>query len=148
MVNSGKNLETLSADELVNASRLLKRRKRHIEAPAAFRVECRTNQVQRPRHPAIHSRDVRGLALVERTTPQIYIRDVRVLALVERTSFEIRIGNWRDAMHDGRYSRMTLFTMDAIYQEKTSEHRLSPGDPELPQKNTHFYHTFETSAFS
>jgi hypothetical protein len=78
----------------VNASRLLKRQKRHIEAPAALRVECRTNRVQRPRHAAIHSRCLRGLGLVERTSSQIYVR---------------RIGNWMDAMHDARCSRWTLF---------------------------------------
>ena len=56
----------------MNASRLLKRQKIHIEAPAALRVECRTNQVQRPRHPAIRSRNLRGLrGLVERTSSQI-----------------------------------------------------------------------------
>ncbi len=78
----------------MNASRLLKRQKRHIEAPAALRVECRTNRLQRPRHAAIHSRCLRGLGLVERTSSQIYVR---------------RIRNWMDAMHDARCSRWTLF---------------------------------------
>jgi hypothetical protein len=86
----------------VNASRLLKRQKRHIEAPSALRVEYRTNQVQRPRHLAIHSRGLRGLALVERTSSQVYIRT---------------IGNWMDAMQDAHYSRCTLFTMNALQKQ-------------------------------